>query len=199
MARYNSKPGVDWSAIRADFAAGLSTRECAKRTLARDGVPITHRAIQKRGAKEGWDIKSAMAAATVRLPSVIAQATGLATTTVRTEAKAKAILESFAKGLPQRTAARLAGIAENSLIEWRKDDEAFDSICDGAIEQWHATMVGHVDAAAPRDWKAAQWRLQSHQKTKQDYAEKTGGTNIQVNLNIGRAEDAPAIMVEHKP
>ena len=198
MARYNSKPGIDWAAIRADFLSGLPHRECAKRALERNGVTITHRAIQKRCAKEGWDAKTAAFNAATRLPSVIAQATGLATTTVRTEAKAKAILESFQKGLPQRTAARLAGIGENTLIDWRKDDAAFDALCDSAVEQWHAAMVGHVDSAAPRDWKAAQWRLQSHAKTKADYAEKAGGTMIQVNLNIGRTEDAPAVTIEHK-
>jgi hypothetical protein len=198
MSRYNSKPGVDWNAIRTDFAAGLSTRECAKRTLARDGVPITHRAIQKRGAKEGWDAKSAIVAATARLPSIVAQAAGAATTTTRTEPAARAILESLQKGLPYRTAASLAGISERTLTNWRETDAEFAELCERSIETWHASMVGHVDAAAPRDWKAAQWRLQSHAKTKGDYAEKSGGTNIQVNLNIGRAEDAPVVTVEHK-
>ena len=197
MSQWNVKPGVDWRQIKADFDAGNSIRECVRLQCAR-GVKITKRAIEKRRDKEGWDTKSAAYAAATRLPSVIAQATGVATTTVRTEARAKSIIESFQKGLPQRTAARLAGIAENSLIDWRKDDEVFDSLCDSAIEAWHAQMVSHVDAAAPRDWKAAQWRLQSHNKTKQDYADKSSGTMIQVNLNLGRTEEAPALTIEHK-
>lgn len=197
MSSFNVKPGVDWSLIKADFDAGSSIRECVRLQCAR-GVKITKRAIEKRRDKEGWDPKSHAYAAATRLPSVLAQATGVATTTVRTEHRAKSIIDSFSKGLPQRTAARLAGIAENSLIDWRKDDEAFDALCEGAIEAWHAQMISHVDNAAPRDWKAAQWRLQSHNKTKADYADKASGTMIQVNLNIGRDNDAPAVTVEHK-
>src|SRR6185369_14775803 len=139
MSSYNVKPGVDWDLIKADFDAGNSIRECVRLQCAR-GVNITKRAIEKRRDKEGWDTASAMKAATQRLPSVIAQAQGLATTTVRTEARAKNIIELLQKGLPPRTAARLSGIAENSLIDWRKDDDVFDALCDTATEQWHASM-----------------------------------------------------------
>ena len=198
MSSFNVKPGVDWSAIKADFDAGLSLAECVRRQCER-GVSITKRAIQKRRDKEGWDKKAAIYAAAAKLPSVIAQATGAATTTVRTEDRAKSILESFQKGLPQKTAARLAGIAEHSLINWRQDDDVFDAACEAAIEAWHATMVGHVEAAAPRDWKAAQWRLQTHSRTKADYADsQRTGTVIQVNIAVDRA--APdTVTVEHKP
>lgn len=183
-----TKPGVDWALIKADFDAGCSIRECVRRQCAR-GVNITKHAIEKRRYKERWDTASSLKAATTRLPSVIAQATGAAPTIVRTEDRAKQILESFQKGLPQKTAARLAGIGENTLIQWRNEDPAFDELCEAAIEAWHAATVAHVEAAAPRDWKAAQWRLQTHHKTRQEYADRAGGgVNIQVNLNIDRAE-----------
>lgn len=196
MSSYNTKPGVDWNLIKADFDAGMSIAECVRRQCGR-GVSITKRAIQKRRDKEGWDKKAAIYAAAHKLPSVIAQATGAATTTVRTEGRARAILESFQKGLPQKTAARLAGIAENSLINWRQEDEAFDAACEAAIEAWHASMVGHVEAAAPRDWKAAQWRLQTHSRTKADYADKANsGTTIQVMVNIDRAAQDDSVTID---
>jgi hypothetical protein len=198
MSSFNVKPGVDWSVIKADFDAGNSIRECVRLQCAR-GVKITKRAIEKRRDKEGWDTKSAAYKAATRLPSVIAQATGLATTRHRSAEQAKSVIDSLSKGLPYRTAARLAGMSEDTLAKWRDDDPAFTEQCEGAIESWHAQMIGHVDAAAPRDWKAAQWRLQSHNKTKSEYAEKNSGTIIQVNLNIGRENDAPTVTIDAKP
>src|SRR6185369_10263704 len=197
MSSYNVKPGVDWDLIKADFDAGASIRECVRLQCAR-GVNITKRAIEKRRDKEGWDKASAAYNAATKLPSVIAQATGLATTNIRTAERAGAILQSFQSGLPQKTAARLASIAESTLIDWRKEDPAFDDQCDAAQEQWHASMIGHVEAAAPRDWKAAQWRLQTHNKTKGEYAEKnSGGPSINVMVNIQR--DSPdTITIEGK-
>jgi hypothetical protein len=197
MSSYNVKPGVNWQEIKADFDAGNSIRECVRLQCAR-GVKITKRAIEKRRDKEGWDTKSAAYAAATRLPSVIAQATGVATTRHRSAEQAKSVIDSLLKGLPYRTAARLAGMSEDTLAKWREDDPAFTEQCEGAIEAWHATMIGHIDSKAPIDWKAAQWRLQSHNKTKQDYADKASGTMIQVNLNIGRTEEAPALTIEHK-
>ena len=187
MSSYNTKPGVDWNVIKADFDAGHTLHECVRLQCAR-GVPITKRAIQKRRDKEGWNTKAAAYNAATRLPSVIAQATGLATTEIRTAERAAAILELFQRGLPQKTVARLAGIAESTLIDWRSADPELDAQCDAATEQWHSGMIAHVDAAAPRDWKAAQWRLQTHSKTKGDYAQQGhGGPNIQVVVNVERA------------
>lgn len=193
MSSFNVKPGVDWREIKADFDAGHSIRECARRQCAR-GVNITKRAIEKRRDKEGWDTKSAAYAAATRLPSVIAQATGLATTRHRGADQAKSIIDSLSKGLPYRTAAILAGMSEDALLTWRNDDTAFAALCEQAIEAWHSGMIGHVEAAAPRDWKAAQWRLQTHGRTKAEYADKDrSGPNIQVVLNIDRAQEPVTI------
>lgn len=192
MARFNVKPGVDWNLIKADFDAGNSIRECVRLQCAR-GVKITKHAIEKRRDKEGWDKKAAAYQAATRLPSVIAQATGVATTRHRGAEQAKSVIDSLSKGLPYRTAASLAGMSEDTLLAWRNDDPAFSEQCEAAVEAWHAGMVGHVEAAAPRDWKAAQWRLQTHSRTKADYADKDrSGTNIQVVLNVDRA--APGIV-----
>ena len=109
MSQWNVKPGVDWTTIKADFDAGLSIRECARRQCAR-GINITKHAIEKRRDKEGWDTKSAIKAATKRLPSVVAQATGHALTRLKTPEIAQAVLNGLGNGLNYVTAAARAGI-----------------------------------------------------------------------------------------
>lgn len=194
MGSKQSKPGVDWNAIRIGFEAGTSIRQ-----LARDHAPLTHRAIQKRRDKEGWSVKAATLNAIPRLPSVIAQETGQSITVHRSAEKAKSVLESLQLGLPYRTAAILAGMSPDTLDNWRNDDSEFAQLCESSIEDWHKRTIGKVDAAADRgDWKAAQWRLGTHTKTREQYADKGGaGQSININLNIGRSDqDKPSITIE---
>ena len=206
MGNRQSKPGTDWAAIRQGFGAGISIRE-----LARQHAPLTHRAIQKRRDKEGWDTQSATKAATdiklaatlaatATLPSVIAQEAGQVQSQVRTEAKARIVLESLARGMPYMVAAAHAGIARHTLEAWRDADAQFAHACETAMECWHGSKLTEIDAAGARgDWKASAYRLERHHKTRETYATKgDGGTNIQVVVNVDRAKDE-LVTVEHKP
>lgn len=186
-----AKPGVDWAAIRKGFEAGTSIRE-----LARQHAPLTHRAIQKRRDKEGWDTKSAATLATYNLPSVATSGDRHKITTHRTPEKAQTILEGLRQGWPKRTAALKAGMHPSTLDEWLLADPDFADLAEQAVEDWHASKLGQIDAAGDRgDWKASAYRLERHHKTRDIYAAKDGqGVNIQVNLSIGR--DEPTVTIE---
>lgn len=186
MARYNSKPGVDWNLIKADFDSGLSLGECVKRQIER-GVSVTKHAIQKRRDKEGWSIEAALVKATERLPSVIAQATGQSISRIKTPETAQKILNSL-RAIPNYAAAAAhANISRAALDDWRKEPE-FQELCDQAIGLSAADDIIRIKDAGARDWKAAAYTVERNPLTKGEFAAKeSGGTNIQVVLNVDRA------------
>lgn len=192
MSSYNSKPGVDWNLIKADFDAGMNIAECVRRQCER-GVSITKRAVQKRRDKEGWSTEAAMARATERLPSVIAQATGQSISRIKTPETAQRILESLRTVPNYGVACATANISRSAFDQWRESDPEFSELCEQAIALSAHDDLGHIKAASPRDWKAAAYLLERNPITKGDFAQKdSGGTTINVMLNIDRA--APDIV-----
>lgn len=198
MSSFNVKPGVDWSAIKADFDAGLSLAECVRRQCER-GVSITKRAIQKRRDKEGWDTASAMALATERLPSVIAQSTGQSISRIKTAETAQAILKALRDGLNYGTACARANVSRSAFDQWRDTEPEFRELCEQAQALAAADRLDEIKSAGARDWKASAYLVERNPATKADYATKeSGGTIIQVNVAVDRA--APdTVTVEHKP
>jgi hypothetical protein len=197
MSQWNVKPGVDWRLIKADFDAGNSIRECVRLQCAR-GVKITKRAIEKRRDKEGWDQASQMRAATHRLPSVIAQATGQSISRLRTPETAQKVLESLKTAPNYAVAAAEAGISRATLDEWRKEPE-FQELCDQALSLCAAEDIRRIKNAGERDWKAAQYMAERNPMTKGEFAEKAGGgVNIQVNVGIDRAQPETVTVTAEK-
>ena len=190
--RGQAKPGADWTTIRAEYEEGISLRELARRH------GLTHKAVQKRRDKEGWSVEARLRAG-ARAVVATNPATGAATP-ARTSTAAERILESFRKGLPKYTAAAMAGMDRGTLDSWLESDPAFSALAQEAQEAWHASKLANIDAAGDRgDWKADAYRLERHSMTREAYAQKnTGGVNLQVNLNIDRAQPEPIVTVEHK-
>lgn len=175
MTKYSSKPGVDWPEIERRVRAGESFR-----SIEESLGTVSHQGIAKRARKEGWteDARKALAATSFK----VAKTNGKASIERKLE-----IIASLEKGTPYKVAAGAVGVCENTLLNWRNEDEAFAAECEAAEWRFVRKNVGRIDSAAERgDWKAAQFLLGKHPRSKETYAdEKTaGGMNLQVILNI---------------
>src|SRR5690242_624144 len=96
---WQNKPGLDWSEVRSDYEdsgkTGMSVRAIA------DKHGISHKALQKRRDKEGWQRPDAgkpkddLTNLIESLPSIVAQANSESGTRVRTSENAKVILDQL--------------------------------------------------------------------------------------------------------
>jgi hypothetical protein len=96
----------------------------------------------------------------------------------RTSETEKKILDSIARGLPLKTAAALAGIAESTLHEWRKLDAGFDKAVAKAEAQPVMESVQTIRAAGRDDWKASSWFLERR------HPELFGQPSVQFNQKL---------------
>lgn len=169
------KPGVNWVAIRKRFESGETAHAIAK-----SGAGVTRQTIESRAKREGW-YDGASIVEKFKPPTT--------PSSKATPDTKRLILEYLQDGLSQKRAAALAGVAEHSVINWRKADEAFDAACRQAAQVFAKRHIGNIARAGDiGDWRASAYLLERHPETKQDF----GGTNtarlgaggIQVILNV---------------
>lgn len=181
MTKYTAKPGIDWVAIEARVRAGEAALQIAK------DHEVSCQAISKRARKEGWRKTALQVRAETEFKPAAVNGKG------RPETKL-AIIHALEKGVQQKTAAGVAGIAEDTLLEWKTRDPAFREECQAAVQRFIQTNLGRVDKAADRgDWKAATWMLGKHPASKPDYAEDAigkGGAVLNIILNIPKPGQA---------
>jgi hypothetical protein len=199
MPKYSAKPNVDWAYIEQRVRAGDSFR-AIEESLPED-VRVSHQAISKRAEKEGWtqDAKLKLAAKQFKV------AEGLGKNTVE---RKLAIIKDLENGLLLKTAAMANGVSEATLRNWRTEDSVFSDECDAAQERFIRENLGIIQAAGRRgDWKAAQWMLGKHPRSKADYAEEKqqGGASLNIVLSIPKPggelraiEEAKVELIEDK-
>ena len=177
----HSKPGIDWTAVKARFLAGESVHEIAK---SYNGL-ITRQSIDKRAKKEGW---AARALATIRRSQSLTDSRGR-----RTPENAQKIISLIAEGISVQKACKSVGFSETTFRSWLEADQDFDAEFHEAKLQWERERVANIARAEGRgDWKASAYRLENHESTRSEYQPKpTGGGGVTVVLNI--PDPAPVV------
>jgi len=187
-----SKPGVDWHAIKARIEAGDSAYSIAK------DAPVSKQAILKRAKKEGW-----LPGPDKWLPAT--KATDTAQRIANPQNRSDQLLASFGKrtpenmavvlslvedGAPKTVAAHAVGITDETLNVWLKEDLDFLALYQRAEADYlQANFSATKKAAARGDPRAAQWNISKHRLTRDEYGDKGGGSGgITVNINIPRGD-----------
>jgi hypothetical protein len=187
-----SKPGVDWHAIKARLEAGDSAYGIAK------DFPVSKQAILKRAKKEGW-----LPGPGKWLPAT--KATDTAQRIANPQNRSDQLLASFGKrtpenmaevlgmiedGTPKYVACHAIGISDETLNAWLKDDADFLALYQRAEAEYLQANFSATKKAANRgDPRAAQWNISKHRLTREEYGDKGGGgSGITVNINIPRGD-----------
>lgn len=192
---FPAKPGVDWTLIRAEYEQGASVKSLARTH------GLQRSTIQKRRDREGWpgapgvpkspeqwrhaatqlDIVGQDRAGSKRNTDTVAQ-----------------ILKALESGMPLQAAARLAGMAPETLSRWRQSDQAFTDLCTEATERWHLSRIQDIDKAAKRgDWRAAAYRLERNPTTRETYAQQSQAQQaITVVVNVTRDNPEPVTVID---
>ena len=104
------------------------------------------------------------------------------------------ILDGIASGLTQKDAALVAGIDEDTFINWRN---RYADFADQVAHAYAARAQGWLDgikAAAPKDWRALESLLDrcapDYRKTERH--EVTGKDGVPFFVLIGERPDGPA-------
>lgn len=197
-----------WNDIKARYEAGEGVRAIA-RALCEAGDKISHQAISKRAAKEQWRQPGTpakwqpLATQTETAQSITDPDTHkdklLAALGKRTPETAAIILAALEAGQTLTTAAGMAGMSDETLRKWRKEDESFDRLCMSARMASLGSSERRIkDAGARGDWKADQARLSRARELKEEWGENAQGTGTTINviLNIPRADSSQPVVIE---
>ena len=187
------KPGMDWKACRAQWEAGLSSKRLCKL------YPVSRQAIDQMANKEGWNRSKVIPN---KLPALAGFDTLLANTKATPETLTL-IMDSFAAGNSQNVVAAIAGLAHQTIANWRSNYPEFDAAVRKAQGQHASDLVNHIKGAAPRDWRAADRLLQVHELTKSEHlpqGQNPGDTKVNVVININRPpiEGDTAMVIDHE-
>jgi hypothetical protein len=186
-----SKPGIDWAAAAADFAAGRSNTWIGKRHN------VSRQAVAKRAEKEGWqrtDEGAALAQTRTgkrlfdpREPSdkrLVASGSRSLHTMQR-------VLDALRLGATRGIAARMVGTDLSNLQRWITDDPEFAAMADAAEADTAIRRIERLEAAGERgDTQADRWLLERSPATRADFAAPreawpSDGAGITLNLVLG--------------
>lgn len=182
-----NKPGLDWTAIRAEYERGITAAELSRRH------PVTKQSIGERAKREGWSTsrRDLKRQALNTLPVSIRQGRLSTTRTPETIAE---LLDSLAQGVGRPEAAALAGIAESTLYRWLQSDSELVELVAQAERIASAGDLKAITAARDRgDWKAAAWRLERKHRTEYG-AGHSQPVGFRVVLNVGRDAPPPPVV-----
>ena len=84
----------------------------------------------------------------------------MARPTKKTDAVKSAFLAGVRLGAPIRTAARAAGVSDDSIARWRETDPSFADAIKKAEADAVLKAVGLIRAASAKNWTAAAWFLE---------------------------------------
>lgn len=77
-----------------------------------------------------------------------------------TEEVKQTILKALREGYTKKDAATLAGISPKHLFEYTKLHQDFSDQVEASVLSFKHKMLKNIDRAAPKDWKAAAWRVE---------------------------------------
>lgn len=193
-----SKPGVDWTEIERRYKSGETPYDIAKTYP----VKITRQSIMERAQRHGWDGNGPAVAAQVPVPQKRTTTLPALTRDTRSAKARELVIDAVMKGGPLRLAAKRAALSDEFLKVWVSDDPGFRQDVERAKAECVLRKIERVDEAGERgDVKADFWFLERDLETRDEFGQAAtrgnGGVNIQVVLNIPRAEMPEAITVEH--
>ncbi len=88
-----------------------------------------------------------------------------------TPERVQIITEALADGLTQKEASMLAGIDEDTLCNWKRNNSDFsDKVAKSAIE-YKQKLMNTIRKAGEKDWKACAWLLE--RKYKREFSTET--------------------------
>lgn len=202
-------PRVDWVAIRAEYEAGATVSDLARR------YDVSRQRISYKAKQEGWSkigplatVQSAAAstnatvdveAETVVLPD---QCTSELQGTRFSPERGQTVLNGLVQYGLVGVAAGLAGIANGTLVNWRERSPTFDISCQRALSLRAAKHLRALDKAEDRgDVKASELLLRANRVTRDDFAKdesSTGPARITINITPppGVAETEEAITID---
>ena len=166
---------IDWQYVRGLFESGQTAYQIAKRP----DMP-SKQGIANRAKLEGW-IKPKNPD---RLP-IVAEALAI-NSYLLTDDVLTVVLGLIAEGATQEIAAQAAGISGRTWASWCKQDEKLRDAVRRARAGKLATWMSHVDTAATRDWRAAQWLLHTASETRESYGANKGDGKLEIVINIDR-------------
>jgi hypothetical protein len=79
---------------------------------------------------------------------------------VRTAANAKLICDCLSRGMPFVHACAVANISNQTLLDWRREDEQFRQAMETAIAEGVNARLRVIEEASADDWRAAAWLLE---------------------------------------
>jgi hypothetical protein len=179
-----SAKNVDWPRVLRRVAAGESPSAIAKE------MPVTRQAIEnrwKRHCAQHLDATKDVAdVAPVAWLPIVEASYGTPIGDKDSPQRRAEILQAISEGVPKTTAARSAGISDDTLRRWTEREPVFAAQIGQAQTQWQARAVKNWAAWVERDWRAGQALLQSHPDSRVAWgpAKGDGGASIQIVLNI---------------
>ena len=81
-----------------------------------------------------------------------------------TPERSKIILDAIASGMTQRDAAKLSGVSEDTLCNWKRNNSDFSEQMERKSIEYKQSLVQIINKAAITNWKAAVWILQHRWK-----------------------------------
>ncbi|MBE9604268.1 hypothetical protein IAI18_05285 [Acetobacteraceae bacterium H6797] len=184
-----AKPGINWPLIQAEWSAGQSSYQLARRH------EVSRQAISKRARVEGWTkAPDAVAFAETKTASrIFTPATPadhkLAARGERSALALQRLCDCLRAGATRSIAVRIVGLDLDALRRWINDDAEIDRILSAAEGQAAARVVGHLHAASERgDTSASRFLAERHPTTRQEFGPPVagvppdGGQAIVINL-----------------
>ncbi|HEY0908428.1 MAG TPA: hypothetical protein VGE35_03720 [Candidatus Paceibacterota bacterium] len=92
----------------------------------------------------------------------------------------KIILDAIAEGLTQRDASVLAGISEDTLSLWKRQNSEFSEQIRQKEIECKRKHIRNIEKASEKSWQASAWWLE--RKYKDEFALKTTGNEISDEL-----------------
>lgn len=195
MMRGKPKPGVNWDWIRDKVENGTTKAQAARDHKEEFGIDVTPQAITKRSNKEGWQkTKNYWLKQTENLPRYSTE-DNRSLLYKKTPENLAQVLDFINKGMTFQRAAELAGLSDDTINRWKKEDAEFAALITQAQRQFEHDRLENIQKAEERgDWKASAYMLERNPATKEIYAQSQGNTGgIQVTVNVHRAEGDPVI------
>ncbi len=78
------------------------------------------------------------------------------------------ILEALGSGMTQRDASLLAGISEDTLCLWKRNNSEFSEQMGQKLIEHKQKLIKRIELAGEKDWKATAWILE--RKYKNDWS-----------------------------
>jgi hypothetical protein len=173
-------PTYDWLAVRAMWEAGESASSIAEK----DGMP-SKQAICNHANAEGWTKIDAPPT----LQMEVIPFDGLSD-------KQRIVATEIAQGLPQRHAAAIAGVTEQTVSVWKAENPKFLHACQAAVAVMAKAALGKINKS--EDWRSGLAMLERHPSTRDEFAPANAQRGIgqatfnvlgHVNLGFDRIED----------